>query len=106
MFYSAWCGGRAERASQVWPGAVDYGHPDKDEACAGEAPWVNDIRVADVERALRATGMRGGRLRDLRVLQRNASGRVIRLRAEGFTPTDISGTTSAWRSGASAAGSW
>ena len=92
VFYSAWCGGRSERASQVWPGAVDYGHPDKDEACAGEAPWVNDIRVADVERALRATGMRGGRLRGLRVLQRNASGRVIRLRAEGFTPPEISGT--------------
>ena len=50
------------------------------------------MRVADVERALRATGMRGGRLRGLRVLQRNASGRVVRLRAEGFTPTDISGT--------------
>ncbi len=92
VFYSAWCGGRAEQASQVWPGAVDYGHPDKDEACAGEAPWVNEMRVADVERALRATGMRGGRLRGLRVLQRNASGRVVRLRAEGFTPTDISGT--------------
>ena len=92
VFYSAWCGGRAERASQVWPGAADYGHPDKDDACAGEAPWVNDIRAADVERALRATGMRGGRLRSLRVLQRNASGRVIRLRAEGFTPADISGT--------------
>ncbi len=92
VFYSAWCGGRAERASQVWPGAVDYGHPDQDEACAGEAPWVNEMRVADVERALRATGMRGGRLRGLRVLQRNASGRVVRLRAEGFTPPDISGT--------------
>ena len=29
VFYSAWCGGRAEQASQVWPGAVDYGHPDR-----------------------------------------------------------------------------
>jgi SpoIID/LytB domain protein len=92
VFYSAWCGGRTERASQVWPGAADYGHPDKDEACAGEAPWANEMRVADVERALRASGMRGGRLRGLRVVQRNASGRVVRLRAEGFTPPEISGT--------------
>ena len=24
VFYSAWCGGRTELASQVWPGAIDY----------------------------------------------------------------------------------
>src|SRR4029450_5051060 len=24
VFYSAWCGGKSELASQVWPGAVDY----------------------------------------------------------------------------------
>ncbi|MCC7179944.1 MAG: SpoIID/LytB domain-containing protein [Acidobacteria bacterium] len=91
VFYSAWCGGRIERASQVWPGAADYGEPARDDACAGEPPWQSDIRVTDVERALRAAGLRGGRLRGLRVLQRNASGRVVRLRAEGFTPPDISG---------------
>ncbi|MGE0462769.1 MAG: SpoIID/LytB domain-containing protein [Vicinamibacterales bacterium] len=91
VFYSAWCGGRIERASQVWPGATDYGEPARDDACTGEPPWQSEIRVADVERALRAAGLRGGRLRGLRVLQRNASGRVVRLRAEGFTPPDISG---------------
>ncbi len=91
IFYSAWCGGRIERASQVWPGAADYGEPARDDACAGEPPWQSEIRVTDVERALRAAGLRGGRLRGLRVLQRNASGRVVRLRAEGFTPPDISG---------------
>ena len=91
VFYSAWCGGHLERASQVWPGATDYDEPSRDDACAGEPPWQNEIRVADVERALRAAGLRGGRLRGLRVLQRNASGRVVRLRAEGFTPPDITG---------------
>jgi SpoIID/LytB domain protein len=91
VFYSAWCGGRIERASQVWPGAKDYGEPAHDDACTGEPPWQNEIRVADVERALRAAGLRGRRLRALRVLQRNASGRVVRLRAEGFTPPDLSG---------------
>lgn len=91
VFYSASCGGRLERASQVWPGAADLSHPDRDEADANEPPWFAEIRVADVERALRAAGLRGGRLRGLRVLQRNQSGRVIRLRADGFSPPEISG---------------
>ncbi len=26
VFYSAWCGGRTELASQVWPGAIDYSY--------------------------------------------------------------------------------
>ncbi|HQZ39936.1 MAG TPA: SpoIID/LytB domain-containing protein [Vicinamibacterales bacterium] len=91
VFYSAWCGGRIERASQVWPGAEDLDHPDADEACTGEPPWQSDIRAADIERALRAAGLRGGRLRGLRILQRNGSGRVLRLRADGFAPAEISG---------------
>lgn len=92
VFYSASCGGRLERASQVWPGALDYGTRSiEDSAHDGEADWQSEIRVGDVERALKAAGLKGSRLRDLRVLQRNASGRVVRLRAEGFTPPDLSG---------------
>ena len=91
VFYSASCGGRLERASQVWPGAVDLSQPDRDDAHADEAPWSSDVRAADVERALRVAGLRGGRLRSLRVVQRNQSGRVVRLRADGFSPADISG---------------
>jgi SpoIID/LytB domain protein len=91
VFYSASCGGRLERASQVWPGAADLSQPDRDDAHRDEAPWSNDVRAADVERALRAAGLRGARLRGLRVIQRNHSGRVVRLRAEGFSPAEISG---------------
>ena len=91
VFYSAWCGGRLERASQVWPGATDHRHPERDDACTGEPPWTSDVRAGDVERALRAAGLRGGRLRALRVVQRNASGRVERLHAEGLTPPHVSG---------------
>ena len=54
VFYSAWCGGRLERASQVWPGAIDHRHPQRDDACSGEPPWTSDVRAGDVERALRA----------------------------------------------------
>ena len=92
VFYSASCGGRLERASQVWPGALDLSQPESDDADANEPPWFSEMRVADVERALRAAGLRGGRLRNLRVVQRNQSGRVVRLHVDGFSPPEISGT--------------
>jgi stage II sporulation protein D len=92
VFYSASCGGRLERASQVWPGAVDLSQPERDDADADDSPWFSEMRVADVERALRAAGLRGGRLRNLRVVQRNQSGRVVRLHVDGFSPPEISGT--------------
>jgi SpoIID/LytB domain protein len=92
VFYSAWCGGHSELASEVWPGAVDYSSDrHEDEACRDEPPWSNEVRVHDIERALRQAGHRGDRLRDLRILQKNASGRVTRIRVDGFTPNELSG---------------
>jgi SpoIID/LytB domain protein len=92
VFYSAWCGGHSELASEVWPGAVDYSSDShEDEACRGEPPWSSELRVQELERALRTAGYRGDRLRDLRIVQRNASGRVSRLRVEGFVPAEITG---------------
>lgn len=93
VFYSASCGGRTESASEVWPGAIDYAreasaHDDADDS---EPEWESDVRVQDIERALRNSGWRGDRLRDLRVIARNPSNRVSRLRVEGFTPPEISG---------------
>jgi len=90
VFYSASCGGAPERASLVWPGAPDHDHPHEDDAHADEVPWTSDVRMADIERALRAT-RRQGRLRGLTIVERTASGRVARLRAEGFVPEEISG---------------
>ena len=52
---------------------------------------ASDVRVEDIERALRAAGLRGSRLRNLRVLSRNTSERVARIAVEGFTPSDMSG---------------
>ena len=93
VFYSAWCGGKSELASQVWPGALDYSYEPAlhDEACEDEPEWVSEVRVEDIERALRAAGLRGSRLRNLRVLSRNTSNRVVNLLVEGFTPAEISG---------------
>jgi SpoIID/LytB domain protein len=92
VFYSALCGGHSELASHVWPGADDYSsHLQQDEACRDEPAWTSDVRADLIERALRAAGHRGGRLRAMRIVQRNASGRVARLRVDGFTPNEISG---------------
>ena len=93
VFYSASCGGRTESASAVWPGAIDYAgapsvHDDADES---EPAWESDVRVQDIERALRTAGLRGDRLRDIRVIARNKSNRVSRVRVDGFTPSEISG---------------
>jgi stage II sporulation protein D len=92
VYYSALCGGHSELASQVWPGAEDYSSDlHEDEACRDEPGWTTEIEARRIEDALRAAGHRGSRLRDLRVAQRNASGRVARLRVDGFTPNEISG---------------
>ena len=93
VFYSASCGGRTESASEVWPGAIDYagGASVRDDADEHEAGWESDVRVQDIERALRGAGLRGDRLRDLRVVARNKSNRVSRVRVDGFTPPEMSG---------------
>ncbi len=93
VFYSAWCGGHSELASQVWPGAIDYPYEPslKDDACAHEAGWTSEIRASELERALRAAGLRGSALRDVRVVSRNQSERVGRIRLDGFTPPEMNG---------------
>jgi stage II sporulation protein D len=93
VFYSAWCGGRSELPSQVWPGAMDYAFEpaQEDDACRDEPQWSAELDVREIERALSLAGLRGNRLRNLRVIARSPSGRITRLRAEGFTPEDLSG---------------
>jgi SpoIID/LytB domain protein len=93
VFYSAWCGGKSELASQVWPGAIDYSYEPAlvDDACEDEPQWASEVRADQIERALRAAGLKGSRLRSLRVLSRNTSGRVVRIAVEGFTPPELSG---------------
>lgn len=92
VFHSAWCGGHPERASEVWPGTPDdSGVAAADDACAGEPGWRSELRAADLERALRSAGLRGGPLRDLRVAARTRSGRVARVRLDGWAPSELSG---------------
>jgi stage II sporulation protein D len=92
IYYSAWCGGHSALPSNVWPGAHDhpYDRAGRDDACAGEPEWKSEVTASDIERALRAAGLKGDRLRDLHIVGRNTSGKVVRLRADGFTPAELS----------------
>lgn len=89
VFYSAHDGGRPALASEVWPGAVDYAPGEPEDVCGDEPGWTVDLTAAEAERALRAAGLSGRTLKSLTVVDRTASGRVGRLRAEGFTPDTV-----------------
>lgn len=92
VFYSASCGGRSEKPSNVWPGAADppYLSVHDDDGCGGFPMWSSELADADLQRAFTAGGFTGT-LRDLRVVARNDSGRVARLALDGLTPREISG---------------
>ena len=92
VFYSASCGGRSEKPSNVWPGADDppYLSVHDDDGCGGFPMWSSELADADLQRAF-AVGGFTGTLRDMRVVSRNDSGRVARLALDGLTPREISG---------------
>jgi len=92
VFYSAACGGRSERAADVWPGAeYPYLVSRKDDVCEDDPAWIADFAFDDVQRALERAGFEGDRLRDIRVDGRTSSGRVARLRLSGMRPDVIAG---------------
>jgi SpoIID/LytB domain protein len=92
VFYSASCGGRTEVPSAVWPGEIDqpYLPSRSDDGCGGDPVWSAELQTADLGRALLASGYRG-RLRRLRVLTRDGSGRVGQIAVDGLTPSELSG---------------
>src|SRR6185503_2939676 len=53
VFYSASCGGRSERAADVWPGA-DYPYlvSRRDDVCEDDPEWVVDFSLDTVRHAL------------------------------------------------------
>lgn len=92
IYYSASCGGRTERPSNVWPDAEDppYLPAQDDDGCGGSPQWSAELTAGDLQRAFSAAGYRG-RLRGMRVAAHNQSGRVQVLSLEGLTPSQISG---------------
>lgn len=92
VYYSASCGGRTEKPSNVWPGADDppYLPSRPDDGCGGWPEWSTELNMADLQRALRAAGFTGA-LRNIKISERNESGRASRIALEGMTPAEISG---------------
>jgi len=90
VFYSASCGGRSERAADVWPGA-DYPYlvSRRDDVCEDDPEWVVNFSLDAVQHALEHVGFEGGRLRDVDVDGHTSSGRVARLRLSGMRPNVI-----------------
>ena len=91
LFYSASCGGVSESASQVWPGA-DYPYLQvvKDDVHDEDVPWTLGLTLEQIERVLARVGFEG-RLREIRIDERNASGRVALLALDGLVPDVIRG---------------
>lgn len=92
VYYSASCGGRSEKPSNVWPGADNppYLAVHDDDGCEGFPHWSAELALTDLQRAFAAGGYKG-RLRDVRIGSRNDSGRVARLILDGMTPDSVSG---------------
>ena len=92
VFYSASCGGRSERASEVWPGAnYPYLVSREDDVCDNDPVWTVEFRLDEVRRVLQGIGFEGERLKDVHVDGRTSSGRVARLRLSGLRPDVIAG---------------
>jgi stage II sporulation protein D len=93
VYYTASCGGRTEVPSAVWPGAEDpsYLPSRSDDACRGAPEWTATLAQTDLLRAFHAAGYRGQKIRNLKIADRNKSGRVARLKLDGLEPREISG---------------
>ena len=86
------CGGTSELASDVWPGAVDYVvRPHRRRGVRGRAGvGERSARRSDRAGASRRRAIAAIGCAICACVQRNASGRVARLRVEGFTPAEMS----------------
>lgn len=92
VYYSASCGGHSQVPSAVWPGAEDppYLPARPDVGCGGDPVWNAAMRTEDIERTLRNLGYRGS-LKLIKILARDATGRVTRLGLDGMRPAIIGG---------------
>ncbi len=93
IFYSANCGGRSERAGDVWPGGTrfPYLRSVPDNVHEDEAPWVLTLTLDEIRQSLVKAGFGGERLRDIEIDERTSSGRVARLHLRGLRPDAIAG---------------
>jgi SpoIID/LytB domain protein len=93
IFYSASCGGRSERAANVWPGGTkfQYLRSVRDDVHENEVPWVLTMTLEEIRQALVKAGFGGTRLRDIEIDGRTESGRVAKLNLPGLKPNAMAG---------------
>ena len=79
LFYSASCGGCSQSADQAWPGTeYPYLRVAPDEVHQDDPSWALSLTLDEIDRALKRAGFTG-RLRSMRIDERNTSGRAARL---------------------------
>jgi stage II sporulation protein D len=93
VFYSASCGGRTERASEVWASGAQFPYllGVDDEVHEGDPVWRLERSLDEIRDAVLRTGSRGTRLEDVRIEARSSSGRVSRVGLPGLTPDTLTG---------------
>jgi stage II sporulation protein D len=85
-FYGKDCGGAAEAAALVWPDlTAPYLKRHDDPFCRNSAGWTAAIPKQELRRALETSGIRVPPWLDsLRIVERTASGRALRLQSGGL----------------------
>jgi len=93
VFYSASCGGHTERASEVWATGNQFPYllGVDDDVHEGDPVWTLERSLDEVRDAVVRLGLRGRRLKDLRVDVRSGSGRVSRVGLPGLSPDTLTG---------------
>ena len=90
LYYSASCGGRTERASDVWPKlALPYLAAVDDDVHGDDPSWTVERSLDDIRDALVRAGAKGRRLEDVVVESRTASGRAGRIGVPGLEPASM-----------------
>ena len=92
-YYHQNCGGAIAAASEEWPdNHAPYLVAQADPYCiaAGALKWQSAISIADIDRALRDSGLSlPAHWTTLEIATRTASGRTQRLKLAGGTPPDV-----------------
>lgn len=80
-FYHSSCGGRTEAAENVWGFPVQYMQGVECKYCVNtpSVRWSQTLSLSRLEAAMRNAGNKVTGLRDIRVVRRNKSGRIVEL---------------------------
>lgn len=96
-FYHQNCGGKTATAKEVWPSVTEpylTSHADTYCEARGTLRWESTIRVADLDRALRASGLKTpARWSGIEIASRSESGRAQRLKLLGSGDVPVSAST-------------